>query len=172
MSGAPKRPHEESGHSSSSKYPHDDSGAYPKLSSSVSNEYHPPYEMAQDSRLPKIPRTESRDPDRRSPIHSIYRMPSTSNDLHVDQPAASENRLESRDSKDTRDLRFENRDTKTETRELYSESRRDTQNAKGEKDVRYDSRGDDNKETKFERENFNDVKADLKWKVMVWPVVT
>ncbi|ONI14429.1 hypothetical protein PRUPE_4G280600 [Prunus persica] len=169
MSGAPKRPHEESGHSSSSKYPHDDSGAYPKLSSSVSNEYHPPYEMAQDSRLPKIPRTESRDLDRRSPIHSIYRMPSTSNDLHVDQAAPSENRLESRDSKDTRDLRFENRDTKTETRDLYSESRRDTQNAKGEKDVRYDSRGDDNKETKYERENFNDVKADLKMEGYVVP---
>ncbi|PRQ44969.1 putative histone deacetylation protein Rxt3 [Rosa chinensis] len=162
MSGAPKRSHEESGHSSSSKYPHEDSGTYPKLPPSVSNEYHQPYEMGQDSRLTKIPRTESRDADRRSPLHSIYRMPSASNDLHVDHPPASENRLESRDSKDTRDLRFENRDKKTETREPYSEVRRDTPNAKVEKDVRHDSRGDDNKEVKSERENYTDAKADLK----------
>ncbi|KAK9950349.1 hypothetical protein M0R45_005843 [Rubus argutus] len=162
MSGAPKRSHEESGHSSSSKYPHEDSGVYPKLPSSVSNEYHQPYETGQDARLAKIPRTESRDADRRSPLHSMYRMPSASNDLHVDHPAASENRLESRDSKDTRDLRFENRDKKIETREPYTEVRRDTPNAKVEKDVRHDSRGDDNKEVKSERESYNDAKGDLK----------
>ncbi|XP_062158865.1 uncharacterized protein LOC133866374 [Alnus glutinosa] len=159
MSGAPKRSHEESGHSSSSKYPHEDSGAYPKLSSAVSSEYHPPYEVSQDGRMPKIPRTESRDAERRSPLHSVYRMPSSSNDSHVDH---SENRLELRDSKDSRDLRFENRDTKTETRELYSEARRESQNAKGEKDVRSESRGADNKETRYDRESYNDSKGDMK----------
>ncbi|KAM1089583.1 hypothetical protein ACFX13_017623 [Malus domestica] len=167
MSGPPKRPHEESGHSSSSKYPHphphpqphDDSGPYPKLSSSVSNEYHPPYDIGPDARLPKIPRTDSRDPDRRSPLHSIYRMPSNSSDMHIDHPSAPDNRLESRD---TRDVRFENRDTKTEARELYNDARRDAQSSKGEKEVRYDSRGDDNKEVKYDRPNFNDLKADPK----------
>ncbi|KAB1228209.1 hypothetical protein CJ030_MR5G008806 [Morella rubra] len=83
MSGVPKRSHEESGHSSSSKYPHEDSGAFPKPPTAVSNEYHPPYEMGQDGRMAKLPRTESRDADRRSPLHSMYRMPSSSNDLHV-----------------------------------------------------------------------------------------
>lgn len=167
MSGPPKRPHEESGHSSSSKYPHphphpqphDDSGPYPKLSSSVSNEYHPPYDIGPDARLPKIPRTDSRDPDRRSPLHSIYRMPSNSSDMHIDHPSAPDNRLESRD---TRDARFENRDTKTEARELYNDARRDAQSSKGEKEVRYESRGDDNKEVKYERQNFSDLKADPK----------
>lgn len=162
MSGAPKRSHEESGHSSSSKYPHEDSSAYPKLSSTVTTEYHPPYEMNQDARIPKIPRTESRDVDRRSPLHSIYRAPSASNDSHVDHTPVSENRLESRDSKDSRDHRFENRDTKTEIRELYGEVRRDSQNAKVEKDVRYETRGDDSKEIKYDRDSFNDVKSDVK----------
>lgn len=162
MSGAPKRSHEESGHSSSSKYPHEDSSAYPKLSSAVTTEYHPPYEMNQDARMPKIPRTESRDVERRSPLHSIYRVPSSSNDSHVDHTSVSDNRLESRDSKDSRDHRFEGRDTKAEIRELYSEVRRDSQNAKGEKDVRYEARGDDNKEVKYDRENYNDVKSDVK----------
>lgn len=162
MSGAPKRSHEESGHSSSSKYPHEDSGACPKLPPSVSNEYHQPHEMGQDSRLAKIPRTESRDADRRSPLLPVYRRPYAAIDLPSDPPIPSENKLESRDSKETRDLRFENRDKKTETREPYSEVRRDTPNAKVEKDVRHDSRGDDNKEVKSERENYNDGKADLK----------
>ncbi|KAF3964052.1 hypothetical protein CMV_011624 [Castanea mollissima] len=67
MSGVPKRTHEESGHSSSSKYPHEDSGECPKLSSTVSGKYHSPYEMGQDARMPKIPWTEPRDADRRSP---------------------------------------------------------------------------------------------------------
>lgn len=159
MSGAPKRSHEESGHSSSSKYPHEDSGGYPKLSSTVSGEYHSTYEMGQDARMPKIPRTESRDADRRSPLHSVYRIPSSSNDSHVDHP---ENRLELRDSKDSRDVRFENRDVKTETRESYGEVRRESQNAKNEKDVRFESRGDDNKETRYDRESYNDPKGDVK----------
>uniref|UniRef100_A0A6P3Z087 zinc finger CCCH domain-containing protein 13-like isoform X2 n=1 Tax=Ziziphus jujuba TaxID=326968 RepID=A0A6P3Z087_ZIZJJ len=162
MSGAPKRSHEESGHSSSSKYPHEDSSSYPKLSSTVSTEYHPPYEISQDARLPKIPRTDSRDVDRRSPLHSVYRVPSSSNDSHVDHASASETRLESRDSKDSRDHRFENRDTKTEIRELYGEVRRESQNVKGEKDVRYETRGDDTKETKYDREGYNDAKSDVK----------
>ncbi|KAF5445804.1 hypothetical protein F2P56_034826 [Juglans regia] len=159
MSGAPKRSHEESGHSSSSKYPHEDSGAYPKMSAAVSSDYHPPYEIVQESRVPKLPRTESRDADRRSPLHSLYRIPSSSNESHVDH---SESKMELKDSKDGRDLRFENRDTKMEMRELYGEGRRESQIVKSEKDVRPDSRGDDNKEMRYDRESFNDPKGDVK----------
>ncbi|KAI4351927.1 hypothetical protein L6164_006226 [Bauhinia variegata] len=148
MSSAPKRSHEEAVHSSS-KHPHEDTGTYSKMSSSVPNEYLAPYETNQDSRVAKAPRTESRDADRRSPLHSMYR--------HVDHPVASENRMESRDSKDTRDLRFENRDVKTEKKELHSEGRRDSQNAKSEKDVRIEGRGDDNKDVRYD-----DSKADIK----------
>lgn len=164
MSGAPKRSHEEGVHSSSSKYPpHEDTGSYPKLTSGVLNEYHPPYEMGPDARMPKVPRTESRDPDRRSPMHSMYRMPSSSNDSHVDSHnVASESRLESRDSKDNRDHRIENRDSRTEARELYNDAKRDSQSAKVEKDVRFENRGDDNKEIKHDRENYNDPKNEMK----------
>ncbi|PPR84287.1 hypothetical protein GOBAR_AA36422 [Gossypium barbadense] len=77
MSGAPKRSHEEGGaqSSSASKYPHEDTANYPKMpSSSVPTEYHhpAPYDMGQDARMPRIPRTELRDSGRRSPLqHSM-----------------------------------------------------------------------------------------------------
>lgn len=162
MSGAPKRSHEESVHPSS-KHPHEDTGSYSKLvSSSVSNEYHMPYDISQDSRVAKAPRNEFRDADRRSPLPSVYRMPSSSNDSHADHPIGPENRLESRDSKDSRDLRFESRDTKTEKKELYGEARRDPQSAKSEKDVRVEGRGDDNKDVRHDRDSHNDLKADIK----------
>lgn len=161
MSGAPKRSHEETVHSSS-KHQHDDSGTYSKLSSSVSNEYHIPYDLGQDPRVTKTPRTETRDADRRSPLHSVYRMPSSSNDLHVDHPVGAENRMELRDSKDGRDLRVENRDIKTEKKELHVEARRDSQSAKSEKDVRIEGRGDDNKDVRYDRDSHNDSKGDNK----------
>ena len=72
MSGAPKRSHEESVHSSS-KHSNEDSGTYSKLVSlPVSNEYHMPYDISQDSRVAKVPRTEFRDADRRSPLNPFW----------------------------------------------------------------------------------------------------
>ncbi|KAI4347425.1 hypothetical protein L6164_008240 [Bauhinia variegata] len=161
MSGAPKRSHEETVHSSS-KHPHEDAGTYTKSSSLVPNEYHNPYEIGQDSRAAKAPRTESRDADRRSPLPSLYRIPSSSHDSHVDHPVAAENRIESRDSKDSRDIRFENRDIKIERKELHGEGRRDSHNAKSEKDVRVEGRGDDNKDVRYDRDIHNDSKGDVK----------
>ncbi|KAL2325219.1 hypothetical protein Fmac_024277 [Flemingia macrophylla] len=162
MSGAPKRSHDESVHSSS-KHQHEDSGTYSKLvSSTVSNEYHMPYDVSQDARVAKAPRTEFRDADRRSPLHPVYRMSSSLNDSHVDHPIGSENRVESRDSKDSIDLRFENRDTKTEKKELYGEPRRDPASSKSEKDVLIEGRGDDNKDVRHDRDSHNDSKGDNK----------
>ncbi|KAH9664600.1 zinc finger CCCH domain-containing protein [Citrus sinensis] len=155
MSSTPKRSHEEGGHSSSSKYPQEDTGVYPKLTTSgVSNEYpNVPYEMAQDARV-KISRSESRDSDRRSPLHSMYRMPSSSlHDSQVDSyPPASESRPESKDSKDN---------PRMDSRELFGEAKKDAP-IKGDKDARYDSRGDDNKEVKHDRENHTELKSDVK----------
>lgn len=163
MSNAPKRSHEEGGHSSSSKYPHEETGPYPKLTSGVSSDYHPSYEIAPDTRITKIPRAESRDADRRSPLHSMYRVPSSSNDLHMDtHSVVSETRLESRDSKDSRDHRVESRDPRTEPRDLHSEAKRDSQSAKNDKDSRFESRADDNKEIKYEKDAYNDPKNDIK----------
>ncbi|KAL9324257.1 hypothetical protein ACSQ67_009114 [Phaseolus vulgaris] len=162
MSGVPpKRPHEDAVHQSS-KHPHQDSSTYSKLMPPVSNDHHIPYEMGQDSRVAKALRTEPRDADRRSPLHTVYRMASSSNDSHTDHPIGTENRTESRDFKESRDLRFENRDMNSEKKELHGEARRDSQIAKSEKDVRVDGRGDDNKDIRYERDSHNDSKGDIK----------
>ncbi|XP_010999691.1 PREDICTED: U1 small nuclear ribonucleoprotein 70 kDa-like isoform X3 [Populus euphratica] len=166
MSGAPvKRSHEEGGHSSSLKFsPHEDTGSYLMLTSGVSNEYHLPYEMGPDARVAKIPRTESQDVDRRSPLHSMYRIPPSSNESHMDSHlnVAPERRPESRDSKDSRDYRIENRDPRTDAREMYGEVKRDSQSVKHEKDVRFESRGDGNKEAKHDKEAHIEPKNDIK----------
>ncbi|KAL1294521.1 hypothetical protein AAHE18_19G147100 [Arachis hypogaea] len=158
MSGTPKRSHEDTLHPSS-KHPHDDSSTYSKLVS-TSNEYHVPYDIGQDSRAAKAPRTEFRDADRKSPLPSVYRITSLSNDSHPDHPLGIENKIESRDSKDNRDFRFENRDSKIEKKDLQVEARRDAQSAKSEKDLRVEGRGDDNKDVKYDRESHNESKGD------------
>ncbi|KAK9046541.1 hypothetical protein V6N11_052428 [Hibiscus sabdariffa] len=172
MSGAPKRSHEEGGaHSSSaSKYPHEDAGSYPKMpTSSVPAEYHhpTPYDMGQDARMPRIPRTESRDFDRRSPLqHSSYRMPSStvSNDSHKDShQGGSESWMELRDAKENREVRVDSREPRVEPREFYGEAtKREYQSGKSEKDGRVQSRGDESKELKYDRENYSDLKGDVK----------
>ncbi|GLU05013.1 hypothetical protein SLE2022_221380 [Rubroshorea leprosula] len=168
MSGAPKRSHEEAGgHSTPPKYPHEDTSGYPKVaSSSVSNDYHhpPAYEVGQDGRIAKIPRTESRDSDRRSPLHSNYRIPSSaSNDSHMDShPSGSESRIESRDAKENREVRVESREPRAESRELHGEAAKEYQSGKGEKEVRFEGRGEDGKELKYDRENSSDPKGDMK----------
>ncbi|OMO79104.1 Histone deacetylation protein Rxt3, partial [Corchorus capsularis] len=174
MSGPPKRSHEEgsgAGHpSSASKYPHEDTGTYPKLApSSVSTDYHhpAPYDMGQDARMARIPRAEPRDSDRRSPLqHGIYRIPSSTgpSDSHLDShQGGSESRMESRDSKENREVRVESREPRVEMREFYGEAvKREYQSGKGEKDGRFESRGDESKELKYDRENYNDPKGDVK----------
>ncbi|OIV90700.1 hypothetical protein TanjilG_15086 [Lupinus angustifolius] len=160
MSGTPKRSHEETIHPSS-KHPNEDSSTYSMLASSVSNEYRMHYDIGHDSRVAKAARTEFHDADRKSPLHSVYRMPSSSTDSLAGHPVATDNRIESRDSKDIRDLRFENCDTKTE-KELHGETRRDPQSAKSEKDVCVEGRGDDNKDVRHDRDTHNDMKGDNK----------
>jgi len=101
-------------------------------------DHHVPREIGQDSRVAKTFRVEGRDADRRSPLHSVYRMPLSSNDSQADQPIGTDNRIESRDLKDNRDIR-------------------------SEKDVRLESQGDDsNKGTRHERDSHNETKGDIK----------
>ncbi|GMG99861.1 hypothetical protein Nepgr_001701 [Nepenthes gracilis] len=148
MSGVLKRSHDDGSHSSSSyKYPHEDSSSYPNT----------PFEVGQDMRFGKIVRTESREADRRSPLHPMYRMPSSMSDSHINHTVAgSENRVElSRDLKENRENKVENRETKNE-RELFHQS------AKIEKDGRFEGRREDNKEVKYDRETHNDSKRDVK----------
>jgi hypothetical protein len=91
-------------------------------------------------------------------------MPPSSNESHMDSHfnVAPESRPESRDSKDSRDYRIENRDPRTDAKEMYGEARRDSQSVKNEKDVRFESRGDDNKEVKHDREAHIEPKNDMK----------
>nr|GMD78982.1 uncharacterized protein DDB_G0287625 isoform X2 [Ipomoea batatas] len=160
-----KRPHEEGGdgsgsgnhgHSSAPKYIHDDSNSYAKVMSSATHEYHSSYDAGQDVRMPKIPRTESRDVDRRSPLLPTFRVSSSLNDLHSDHTVGLEARLEAREGKDSiREVKAENREAKAESRELY-------QGGKGDKDARTDSRVDDSKETKHERDSYSEYKVNMK----------
>lgn len=95
MSNVPKRSLEES----PSKHPHQDSGVISKFLSSVSMDQYVPHEIGQDSRVAKTLRVEGRDADRRSPLHSVYRMPLSSNDPQADHQIGTENRIESRQSR-------------------------------------------------------------------------
>ncbi|CAN4105546.1 unnamed protein product [Withania somnifera] len=160
MSGNPnKRPHEDGGssnHSYSSvpKYSHDDSGAFPKVMSSGTPEYHASFDVGQNARMPKIQRTESsRDADRRSPVLPMYRVSSCPVVSHPDHSVASENRLEPKEI--NKEVKVENRDAKSELRDLY-------QGAKADKDDRFENRADDGKEIKHNRDTYPEYKGDVK----------
>lgn len=173
MSNTPnRRLHEDGGNASGSasgsgnhshpsvlKYSHDDQGTYSsiggKAAASSRHDYHTPYDIGQEGWIPKIvPRNESRDADRRSPLlppNMLFRV-STPNDSHSDH-AGSETRMEFRDSKDSnKEIKVENRDMKSESRELQ-------QNAKFDK---YDNRADDNKDVKLERDSYSELKGNEK----------
>ncbi|KAL3369685.1 hypothetical protein AABB24_010172 [Solanum stoloniferum] len=163
MSGTPnKRPHEDGGngggsnhsYSSAPKYSHDDSGAFPKVMSSGTPEYHASFDVGQNARMPKIQRTESsRDADRRSPVLPMYRVSSCPVVSHPDHSVASENRLEPKEI--NKDVKVENRDAKSELRELY-------QGAKSDKDDRFENRADDGKDIKNSRDTYPEYKGDVK----------
>ncbi|KAF9602908.1 hypothetical protein IFM89_032648 [Coptis chinensis] len=76
-----------------------------------------------------------------------------------DHHCTSENRVESRDYKDSRDPKVDNRDFKGETRDMYAESRVEPQSGKG---VRIESREDDSKEVKHDRKSHMEFKGDVK----------
>ncbi|KAK6931865.1 Histone deacetylation protein Rxt3 [Dillenia turbinata] len=170
MSGVPKRLQDEGsnqGHGVPPKLPlqHEDTPPFSSASSvtaaaAAAAAAHSSFELGLDARMPKVPRVESRDADRRSPLNTVYRVsPSlNNNDMHVENSAASD----SKDSKDARDPKVDNRDAKPEIRELHVDPKRDIQGPKVEKDPRYESRGDDNKEIKHDREIHTDLKGDMK----------
>ncbi|RWR92657.1 Histone deacetylation protein Rxt3 [Cinnamomum micranthum f. kanehirae] len=162
MSGAPKRSHEEGSHPTTSKRALEESSMFPNLPGKfvqpISNDYHPPYEPWHDGRLAKVPRIESRDGDKRQPLVSMYRMPTSTNDSCLDHPVHSENRAELRDSNENRGAKIDNKETKADP---YTEIRMDPQTAKNEKDLLSENRVDD-KEIKSHRESLTDFKGELK----------
>ncbi|KAJ8539954.1 hypothetical protein K7X08_026343 [Anisodus acutangulus] len=129
MSGTPnKRPHEEGDHK------HDD------FSKVMGSESHASFDAGQDSRTPKIQRTESQDSDRRSPLLPMYRVSSTPNDSRSEHNIASRIRFDS-----TKDVKV---DVKSELRDFY-------QGAKADKDDKFDKRADD-------RDIYPEYKGDMK----------
>lgn len=153
-------------HPSVPKYPHDDQGTYSGIGGKVvvssRHDYHAPYDLGQEGRMPKIaPRTEARDTDRRSPLlpNMLFRVP-TPNDSHSDH-VGPETRIEFRESKDSiKEIRADNHLMKPESRET----------AKFDK---YDSRTDDSKDSKHERDAHAELKgaekldnSQLNWKDM------
>ncbi|KAL9233393.1 hypothetical protein vseg_008404 [Gypsophila vaccaria] len=157
MSAAPKRgPQEDGVHSSSSSVRpeyggEEESHAYPWGT----------YSPISDNR--RLPRVDSRDGERRSPLHSMYRMPSgavvDSHSSHVSHSVGgSEVRAESRDAKDVRESKGveNNREVKVELKDVHHQS------GKVEKEGRVESRVDDGKEVKYERDRVNDSKSEVK----------
>ncbi|KAK9735592.1 hypothetical protein RND81_04G214600 [Saponaria officinalis] len=157
MSAAPKRVSQEEGiHSSSSSVRPDFGGdeethAYPWGT----------YSPVSDNR--RLPRVDSRDGERRSPLHSMYRIPSGGvADLHSSHAShtvgGSEVRVESKDSKEIRESRGveNNREVKVESKDVHHQS------GKVEKEGRVENRIDDGKEVKYERDRVGDSKSEMK----------
>uniref|UniRef100_A0A803L504 Uncharacterized protein n=1 Tax=Chenopodium quinoa TaxID=63459 RepID=A0A803L504_CHEQI len=156
MSGAPKRgAHEEGVHSSSSSMrpgfagEEEENSGFPRVN----------YGAVQESTRPGLlPRPEFRDGERRSPLHSVYKMPLSSinaDSAHATHPIAGpEIRTEVRDSKEIRESKGGegNRDVKVESREVHHQA------VKAEKE----SRVDESKEGKHERDIRNDLKSEVK----------
>lgn len=157
MSAAPKRgPHEEGVQSSSSSM-RPNFGIIEEEEPSVFSRLS--YGQIQDSRG-LLPRPESRDGERRSPLHSLYRMPPPSMTMtdspHPSHPIVGpEIRVESRDPKENKGVET-SRDVKVESREGHHQS------GKVEKEARVESRGDESKEVKHERDTRNDSKSEPK----------
>ncbi|KAG1368085.1 hypothetical protein COCNU_14G005530 [Cocos nucifera] len=177
MSGAPKRLHEEGGHSTPLKRPLEETGIYSspgKLIQPVGSDFHLPFEHGQDGRFAKVPRVEPRDIDKRPSV--LHRMPSTSNSS-LDHPVTSESRLDFKNSKDAREAKSENRETKAEIRDLHIDTRMDSQGGKVENDPRMDARGDEKEpksdkglqidykgDIRFDKDNYTSTSSHLNWK--------
>jgi len=140
MSGAPKRLHEEGSHSTPTKRPLDDSSLYlspGKVIQSSGSDFHGSFEH--DGRFAKIQRVEPRDDKRPSVPH---RMPVGSSNF-ADHPISSDSRLESKQNKDARDNKADDRETKADARDVHSDSRIEFQANKIESDVKVDNRADE-----------------------------
>ncbi|CAD6244957.1 unnamed protein product [Miscanthus lutarioriparius] len=174
MSGAPKRLHEEGSHSTPTKRPLDDSSLYSspgKVIQSSGSDFHGSFEH--DGRFAKIQRVEPRDDKRPSVPH---RMPVGSTNF-ADHPISSDSRLESKQNKDARDNKADDRETKADARDVHSDSRIEFQANKIESDVKVDNRADESEiradrrghpdyrsDIKFDKDNHSTVPANINWK--------
>jgi hypothetical protein len=161
MSGAPKRFHEEGNHSTPVKRPLDDNGSYSSASGkaiqSGSSDFHGSFEH--DGRFAKVQRVEPRDDKARSSLS--HRMPISSSNF-ADHPISSDSRLESKQSKDARDSKVDDHESKADARDVHNDSRVGFQGNKVESDVKVDNRVDES-EIRAERRSYADHKGDTKF---------
>ncbi|KAJ6806273.1 DNA ligase 1 [Iris pallida] len=176
MSGAPKRLHEEGGHSTPLKRSHEETGIFSGLSGKLippaGSDFHRPFESGQEGRLAKIQRIEpreSRDVDKRPSL--LHRISSSANNI-VDHPVSSDSRTEFRISKDVRDGKRENKEGRTEIREFNSDTRMDPQVGKSENELRVDEKefrsdrapqGEHKVDPKFDRDSYSAPSSHLSW---------
>lgn len=157
MSGTPKRPHEEEEHPISAKRPIDEiSGVIRIPFNPASNEYRPPTEPNLDGRMTKIPRTDSRESDKRSSLIP-YPLPPPTSRLsleHSSEPCGV---------KDVRDSKVETKETKVEKRESHTETKFDPQisNMEMENASKPEDKID-GKEIKSDRKSLGDFRPDSK----------
>lgn len=163
MSSAPKRSHEETSHPTTSKRSVEEGGV---LLNNTGKPSQPSIghcslslEPGPDGRAAKVQRTEQRDVDKRSSLLPLYRISSSANGSSPDHPVASESRTELRDSKESRDVKSDARETETNTRELIADPRIDPAVNKAEKDLKQENKGED-KVLKPDREGHSDFKTD------------
>ncbi|KAK1275783.1 hypothetical protein QJS04_geneDACA009997 [Acorus gramineus] len=148
MSGPAKRLHDEGNHSTTTKRPLEDISIYSnhfsigKPIQSVSSEYHQPLEQGQDGRSAKIQLIESHDGDKRTP--AMHRMSSSSNGSCLDHPIAPESRTDTRESKDTRDVKAESREVKGEIGVTRPDIRSDDKDIRPDRDSQTDNKGENN----------------------------
>ncbi|KAK1300630.1 hypothetical protein QJS10_CPB13g00891 [Acorus calamus] len=148
MSGPPKRLHDEGNHSTPAKRPLEGTSIYSnhfsigKPIQSVSSEYHQPLEQGQDGRSAKFQRIESHDGDKRTP--AMHRMSSSSNGSCLDHPIAPESRTDTRESKDTRDVKAESREAKGEIGVTRPDIRSDDKEIRLDRDSQTDNKGENN----------------------------
>ncbi|KAL8473897.1 hypothetical protein ACS0TY_030675 [Phlomoides rotata] len=189
MSGTPnRRMHEDGGNGSGSgtgsgsgnhshpsvpKYPLDDQGTYSGIGGKVvvssRHDYHAPYDLGQEGRMPKIAsRNESRDTDRRPPLlpNMLFRVP-TPNDSHSDH-VGPETRIDFRDSKDSmKEIKLDNREMKPESRETAKFDKHDirtddSKDSKHERDTHAEPKGPE----KLDKECYSGSNSQLNWKDM------
>ncbi|CAA6673598.1 unnamed protein product [Spirodela intermedia] len=163
MSGAPKRTHEETNHPTTSKRSVEGGGVTlnntGKLSQPSIGHSNLSLEPGLDGRAAKVQRTEQRDADKRSSLLPLYRISSSANSSSSDHPVANESRTELRDSKESRDIKYDARETETNTKELIADPRIDPPVNKAENDLKQENKGED-RVLKPDRESLSDFKTD------------
>uniref|UniRef100_A0A1D1XYD6 Zinc finger CCCH domain-containing protein 13 n=1 Tax=Anthurium amnicola TaxID=1678845 RepID=A0A1D1XYD6_9ARAE len=180
MSGAPKRLHDEVSHPTASKRSVEEGGVFSTVSGKLIqpvSECHPSFGSGSDGRAAKVQRIEPRDVDRRASLLPMYRISSSASGSSLDHPVTIESRSELKDSEDSKDAKFETRETRVEARKLHTDAtaRIDAQVGETENNVRLEnkdekglrsdlSHSDHKSDIRLEKDGYTANASHLNWK--------